>query len=835
MRHASLTRAPFLALLCAACLALAEQDPRAEVRRLVDTGQYAEAERAARAGGGAMTVLLGDVLVLRGKLAEAQSTYASAITAGSSDRLSAEVALAELARRRGDHETATQRATSVVNAYNNMNAPSGDAHIAAGRAQMLLMVGSSSAASRALAAFDAATAADSSNLEAQRRTGDLFLLRHGNEDARSAYRAVLRRAPNDARAHLGLARVEDFEGKPTALATVRKSLAANPSLTDALAFAARLHLEGEGYDSARVYARRAIAVDSASVPAWSLLGATAWLTGDSATFRTARAAAEALQPQPSDFYTELAEASIRHRRYADANVLAQRAVSLDTSSVLALTVLGTNQLRLGLMREGQATLDRAFKLDASDARNKNTLDLLDAMASFKTIDTGRFRIVAPPEEADLLALYIVPLLERAYDTLAVRYAYRPTPPVRLEFFRQSADFSVRTLGAVGLGALGVSFGSLLAMDAPSARERGTFNWGSTAWHELTHAFTLGASDHRVPRWLSEGMSVFEERRAQAGWGASATTSFVSALSAGRLRPMSQLNDSFLRPRFPEETQFGYYQASLFCEMAVELKGITSLSAMLVAYRDGADTPTVFQRVFGLTPAQVDAQFNTWIRARLATPLRAMASNDVMAASDTTRPRSDAMSNTMRRAMQHLERGEKDQARAALEEAQRMFPEYGGTDGPSWFLAELARDRGDTTAAIRLVSDVTTRNEVAWEANMLEADLRERRGDAAGTMAALERLLWISPYDPTLHVRLALLAVVRNDFLRAVRERRAVVALRPTDLLEARYELAKALAAAGDNAAARRELLDVLEQAPSFEKAQALFLELRAKKSPEGVR
>ncbi len=559
-------RAVGLALLSVACLAWREQDPRAEVHRLVDVGQYADAERMARAGGAPFAVMLGNVLVIRGHLAEAESTFVRAIAARAPDRLSAEVALAELAERRGDHATATSKARSIVSAYNSASAPSNNDHVAAGHAYMLLMAGDASAARRALAAFDAATSADSNNLEAQRRTGDLFLQRHGNEDARQSYQAVLRRAPNDARAILGMAFVDDFEGKGTALATVRRSLAINPTLSEALALSSRLHLESEQYDSALAYAHRALASDTSSLQGWALLGATAFLTGDSATFQQARRSATALQPRPTDFYAELAEASIRNRRYANANVLAQQAVVYDSASVRALTVLGTNQLRLGQMTEGQATLDRAFKLDASDARNKNTLDLLDAMKSYRTIDSGRFRIVAPPKEAELLALYIVPLLERAFDSLAVRYAYRPPTPVRLEFFERSADFSVRTLGAVGLGALGVSFGSLLAMDAPSARDRGTFNWGSTAWHELTHAFTLGASDHRVPRWLSEGMSVLEERRANPGWGASATVSFVSALGRNALRPMSQLNEGFLHPRFPEETQFAYYQASLFCEM-----------------------------------------------------------------------------------------------------------------------------------------------------------------------------------------------------------------------------------------------------------------------------
>jgi hypothetical protein len=60
----------------------------------------------------------------------------------------------------------------------------------------------------------------------------------------------------------------------------------------------------------------------------------------------------------------------------------------------------------------------------------------------------------------------------------------------------------------------------------------------------------------------------------------------------------------------------------------------------------------------------------------------------------------------------------------------------------------------------------------------------------------------------------------------VRERRAVVALDPVDRAEARYQLAKALAAAGDRASARREVLLALEEAPSFEQAQTLLLDLQ---------
>ncbi|MBY0491473.1 MAG: tetratricopeptide repeat protein [Gemmatimonadaceae bacterium] len=735
------------------------------------------------------------------------------------DRFAADIAAAERAMLRGDRAMATQQARRIASAYEGSATVNTREAVSAGRAYVLLGTGDANAVRSALRAFDRATALDSSNLEAQRRAGDLFLDKYNAPDARASYELVLRRAPNDPDALLGLARVEEFEGKPTAMATARKSLAARPNHAAALAFTARLFLEAEAFDSARGYALKAAEADSLSLDGWAMLGATAFVSGDSATYRRALRASAAVQPQPTAFFTELADAAVRQRRYAEAVKLAQQAVRYDSLNVRALGVLGTNQLRTGQLAEGRAALDRAFALDAFNLWHKNSLDLLDKMQGFQTIRQGRFELVAPPEEAPLLALYLMPLLEQAYDSLQLRYGFAPPTPVRLEFFRQHADFSVRTLGLTGLGALGVSFGSFLALDAPSARDRGTFNWGSTSWHELTHAFTLGASAHRVPRWISEGLSVLEERRANTGWGARASLGWLVAMNEGKVRRISELNDGFLRPRTADETQNSYFQASMFCEWVERTKGPKAMPAMLVAYRDGLDTPGAFQKVLGLTPAQVDAQFDAWIRQRYAADL---ASAQGLTAKDSTGGR---FMRVMRAAVAVMDAAP-DSARKLLEEARTLMPEYAGDDGPSWYLARLALARRDTTMALQFVAVVTGRDETAWDANLLEANLREARGDRAGAIAALERLNWMWPYDIALHVRTATLASATGDKAKAVRERRAVIAARPTDLLDARYELARALAAAGDTAAARRELLQVLEEAPSFERAQALLLELR---------
>jgi tetratricopeptide (TPR) repeat protein len=76
-----------------------------------------------------------------------------------------------------------------------------------------------------------------------------------------------------------------------------------------------------------------------------------------------------------------------------------------------------------------------------------------------------------------------------------------------------------------------------------------------------------------------------------------------------------------------------------------------------------------------------------------------------------------------------------------------------------------------------------------------------------------------------HARLAEVYAASEEREKAVRERRAVVALQPVDRAEALYQLALALRDAGDRSEARTQVVRALEAAPAFERAQELLLEL----------
>jgi tetratricopeptide (TPR) repeat protein len=329
------------------------------------------------------------------------------------------------------------------------------------------------------------------------------------------------------------------------------------------------------------------------------------------------------------------------------------------------------------------------------------------------------------------------------------------------------------------------------------------------------------TDHRIPRWLSEGISVLEERRARPGWGADAPLDFLVAYARGRMPPVSRMNDAFTTPSFPEQTILAYYQASLVIEM-IELQfGPRAVTDILKAYRTAGGP--VIERTLKVSAQQLDRQFDAYVRERFARQLAAVG------ASSGERPEAPPRGEFIAlvaegRAL--VARGQNAEAIPILQKAKALFPEYAEGESPYRLLANAYKATGDVKRAATELQALTLLNESDYASNVELAGMLEQLGDRAGAAAALERAIWISPYDPAVHTRLAGHLTATGQRARAVRERRAIVALDPVDRAEARYELARALLDAGDRVAARREVLMALEEAPAFERAQTLLLELQ---------
>src|SRR6202012_5967225 len=122
------------------------------------------------------------------------------------------------------------------------------------------------------------------------------------------------------------------------------------------------------------------------------------------------------------------------------------------------------------------------------------------------------------KESEALYPYFHDVLTAAIEAYQTKYRVKLDGPVQVEVYPDHEDFAVRTLGMPGLGALGVTFGQVVAMDSPSGRKPGDFHWGETLWHEMSHVYILTATNHRVPRWFTEGLAVHEEGERSPEWG-----------------------------------------------------------------------------------------------------------------------------------------------------------------------------------------------------------------------------------------------------------------------------------------------------------------------------
>lgn len=836
---------------------------RLRVQALTSIGRYDEAAAAFEAidaAGFGLGLPRGRVALLRGDREGARRYFEGARAARGPDALVAAFELARLAWDRGDIEEATKGFYGMIDAYNRGAADTAEELLAVAEACRLLGRDDPELFKDALRAYDEAAALSPSWPLPRVRIGELFLEKYDSGQARSSLADVLRANPRHPQALLAMARTMRFDGDPRAQATLDAALDVNPNLTSGRVFQAWLHLGAERFREAREEAGKALDVDSGSLTARTLLAAAAFLEGRDEDFARLRDGVLADNPGYADLFNDLADASADNRLYPQARDFAAEAVRIDPKSWRGYGLLGMNQLRLGEIEAGRANLETSFAGDPYNVWTKNTLDLLDTFGDYRMVESEHFEFHIHDREADLLAPYMVELAEEAWATLSERYRFEPPTPIRVEVYPSHADFSVRTVGLAGLGALGVCFGPVLALDSPSARQVGHFNWGGTLWHEIAHTFTLLATDAKIPRWFTEGLSVLEERRARPGWGDDVQVGFLTALRDGELLGIAEINDGFVRPKFPNQIALSYLQASLISEWIEEEYGFDAILSMLAGYRDGRSTEDVFDEAMSLSLEAFDERFFGHLRARFGGamaalgdappeseeedqdlgeggPSRAPTRNpfegrelnlEQLALAAKENPDDFRIQMTYGYALFREERFA--EAEEPLVRGRDLFPEYVGSGNAYTLLSEIYREQEREEEAIEALMTLVASNETAWDEHLALTELLGAAGREEEEAEILERSLYISPYDLDVHRRLAELAFASDRFALAVRERAALVALDPPDRAAALYELALAQHRAGRPESARRTVLRALEVAPGYDPAQELLLDLVGKGS-----
>jgi tetratricopeptide (TPR) repeat protein len=336
------------------------------------------------------------------------------------------------------------------------------------------------------------------------------------------------------------------------------------------------------------------------------------------------------------------------------------------------------------------------------------------------------------------------------------------------------------------------------------------------------------SKNRVPRWLTEGISVWEEQRGRPEWGREMEMSFAHAMNEGKILKLDVLNEGFQDPRM---ISLAYYEASLVVEHLVDTYGEPKLHALLRAYGEGLETEDAIKETMGVTLQQLQTSFDAklekqyaGIRAALKTPeIKGKPSVEELQKLAAADPGSFAIQMRLAEALQ--QRKDSAGAIAALERAAKLIPLANGGNNPNKLIASIALEQKDTQRAIRALEDVMKVDHSDVESARKLAELVAPLKDDVRSENAYRRLVAIDPFDVSAETALGKLALKKKDARTAIQAFRSALASNPPDRAEAYADLADAHVLAGEWAEAKKQTLAALEIAPSFERAQDLLLKI----------
>ena len=657
------------------------------------------------------------------------------------------------------------------------------------------------------------------------RWGELFIDTYQYQEAYNLFAEAMAIDPLNAWAHIGSASALSEGGDPEALnahltRVMEEGLAPAGARLRGMLMVAGSLLRQDRYDEARNTLEEATDfVADADLPAMELnamWAAYAFMTRQD--YQPYIDASLAESPNYGNAYFIPGYYATIIRLYREATDFFQKAVDLHPDHHEARIYLGQNLLRLNRINEAIAEVNRSYEGDAFNPMTVNLMRLLDTFTedfvsvSYPDPPTGplpELILRMGKEERDVLKNYASKL---SLDSMAVyneRYRLTPKEPVVVEIYPNHEDFIVRSIGMPGVGLLGVTFGYLFAMDSPTAHPEQSYHWGTTLWHEMAHVYTLGATSNKVPRWVSEGVSVFEEWRTGPIPGRKIPTEVLQAMSEGKFLPIAKLDDGFMRPTYQGQVIVSYMQAGLVFDFIDIEYGFDKIVDMLYLFNDGVTPVQAIEQVMGITEKEFDEHFKQFIDIEYGPLLENL----------------NIWMTDLQAGYEALQEHEWEAASAAADRAIFTYPDYVENDSPYIIKARANRELGRNDDQFFALQTFWNKGGYLPDALIALADLFLERGMKDDAEAVLVDANWANPFREDLHMKLGDLYMDTDRPQLALEEYQVLLALDPLDKALANYRVANAYNAL-DNAEKTMEyLMTALDIAPQYRDAQRLLLEM----------
>ncbi|MGC9940620.1 MAG: tetratricopeptide repeat protein [Verrucomicrobiota bacterium] len=671
--------------------------------------------------------------------------------------------------------------------------------------------------------------------EAFLAAGQLALDKHDFKMAADAFRSGLEKFPDNPDMECGLAQAYETSDREEMLKALEAALAVNPRHIQSLLLLADHLIDGEQYNEAEKQLALVLQVNPHLPEALAYRAVLANLRNDPAAEKQFRAAAlKFWQTNPEVDYLIGYKLSQKYR-FAEGAAAQRRALEFDPDYLPAREQLAEDLLRLGQSDEGWKLAEEVHKQDGYDVAAFNLVALHDQMEKFQTLTNAHFVVHMSPLEAGLYGDLVLAMLSREREIMTRKYGVELTQPTVVDIFPEEKDFGVRTFGMPdNPGYLGVCFGSVITANSPASQEPNPANWEDVLWHEFTHVITLTASKNKMPRWFSEGISVYEERQANHAWGERMNLGYRNMILNGELTPLGKLSSAFLAPKDSQHLLFAYYESSLVIDFIVERFGLESLKQILTDLGNGENINIAIPAHTMPLP-EMEKQFAayaTGLANNLAPGINLDKPPERGSGIDATlweETHPDNYYLRLQNAKKLLEAKNWTDAKPLLASLATAYHDEKGAENPLWLLAVAERHLNETNAELATLQQFARQESDFVDLYVRLIELSEAQLDWPKVTKYANHLLAINPLISPPYRALAEAGLASGQYDQAVTAYRKLLLLDPPDPVDVHFQLARLLHMRGDSEdEARRQVLQALEDAPRFRDAQRLLLEIEDK-------
>ena len=607
--------------------------------------------------------------------------------------------------------------------------------------------------------YDLAVKARPDLVEANFAIAELALEKQDAALAANTLAKAPKPALEDPYYHYLLARAFNDDERARSEKAIDEALKINPNHADSLLLRVSHRIDQERYAEAGELLKQVFAINQQDPRAWSYQAVLAHLRSHPEGEASARKNALARWPENPEVDHIIGRELSSKYRFAEGSAYQKKALEFDPDYLPAKVQLCQDLLRLGQEDEGWKLAESIFQADGYNVLAYNLTNLRDALAGFRTLNQDGFLVRMDPREAELYGPRVLSLLSRAKKKLGEKYGATISGPVTVEIFPRKKEFAVRTFGLPGAeGFLGVCFGSVITANSPASQGENPSNWEAVLWHEYCHVVTLNKTKNKMPRWLSEGISVYEEEKEDPAWGSPITPRYRAMLLGEDFKPLSQLSSAFLAPKSGMHLQFAYFESALAVEFLIEKAGLEALRGVLDDLGSGFTINESLPSRSGMTLEKLDAEFAAFAhkKAEAVAPgmtwdepeLPPTADSKALEAWLEAHPKS--FPGLRRLASKLVAESDWPKAKATIEKLRLADPDYLGEDNAYVLLATVCRKTSDPAGERSALEALAAREGSAGPVYLRLMELEDASSDWNGLVKDARRMLAVNPLIPAPH-------------------------------------------------------------------------------------